>query len=282
MYNLQEVCCVVEHMDSQLRTTLLKDDEGNILKKKIWEHTYIKHQIDKRKSGGTFSINDHIRAMVYSMLSSGASWKRLEDGMDMESGKIIPIDKMFCDYEVNQVLQFTPEKITDLLKEHHFASQYTSKQMQALLEVNIPKLIAIEEQYSSIDTYYQTYIENDISLKSLVKSLSDSKSNNKMQQMDVALNCEYLRNVGYDISKPDRHIRRILGRNILGCSEKEIVPVYEAFDIISEIATDMNKSSAEVDYILWSYCADGYGEICTKKNPKCSKCVASERCEKNI
>lgn len=147
-----------------------------------------------------------------------------------------------------------------------------------MVDVNIPKLISINEQYHSIDEYYQTYLENT-SFIALVKTLSDSKSENKLKQMGVALVCEYLRNVGYDVPKPDRHIRRILGRDILGCSDKEIVPEYEVFDIISTIATDLNKSSAEVDYILWSYCANGYGEICTKENPKCSKCVAREKCE---
>lgn len=279
MYNLHEICCVIEQMDLHLRTALLKEDDGSVSKKKLWEYTYIRHQIDKRKSGDVFSINDHIRAMVYSMLSSGTSWKRLEEGIDIESGKIIPIDRIFCDYDVNQILQFKPEQLRDLLKEQHFASQYTVKQMQALLEVNIPKLMFICEQYHSIDEYYQTYIETDRSLKSLITTLSEIDSKNKLKQMDTALVCEYLRNVGYDVPKPDRHIRRILGRDILGCSDKEIVPVYEVFDIISAISTDMNKSSAEVDYILWSYCADGYGEICTKKNPKCSKCIASEKCE---
>ena len=116
----------------------------------------------------------------------------------------------------------------------------------------------------------------------MVKQLADSKSENKFDEMAEALIAEYLKNVGYDIAKPDRHIRRILGSKILGCSEYEEVPVNEAFDIVAEIAREMNKPVAEVDYILWSYCANGYGEICTSKNPKCDKCVAIDICKKNL
>ena len=98
--------------------------------------------------------------------------------------------------------------------------------------------------------------------------------------MAEPLNAEYLRNVGYDIAKPDRHICRILGCNYLGCSEHEIVPIYEAFDIVRELAEHMDKNVAEVDYILWSYCAEGYGGVCRKGKENCEICVANKFCKR--
>ena len=68
-------------MDKQLRTELLKCD-GKIIEKKLWEFTYIKHQQDRRLGGESFSIEDHIRAMVYSMLSANISWEKMEKEMD--------------------------------------------------------------------------------------------------------------------------------------------------------------------------------------------------------
>ena len=75
-----------------------------------------------------------------------------------------------------------------------------------------------------------------------------------------------------------RHIRRILGSKILGCSKYETVPIYEAMDIIQSIAEQMGKHCAEVDYLLWMYCANGYGEVCTVRNPKCDICVIRNIC----
>lgn len=66
----------------------------------------------------------------------------------------------------------------------------------------------------------------------------------------------------------------------LGCSDKEEVPVYEAIDIMSCIANELNKPIAEVDYILWSYCAKGYGQMCTKSGANCDRCVIKEYCFK--
>ncbi len=85
-----------------------------------------------------------------------------------------------------------------------------------------------------------------------------------MEQMAEALVSEYLRNVGYDLAKPDRHLSKILGSTGLSCSDKAEVPPYEVIDIVAEIANIVGKGPAEVDYILWSACAKGYGEKCIK------------------
>lgn len=214
------------------------------------------------------------------MLSSGIVWERVEKDIDIKTGRIKPIDDIFHNYDVDYILQCNSNQLADEIKNLGCASQSTRKQMKALVSQNIYKLIKYEKEYGSIDSYYKKFIEQDKTLKILVKQLADSKSENKFEEMAEALDAEYLKNVGYDIAKPDRHIRRILGSKILGCSEYEEVPIYEAFDIVAEIAQEINKPVAEVDYILWSYCANGYGEICTSKNPKCDKCGAKSVCKK--
>lgn len=276
----EEISNLVKQMDKHLRTELLIKD-GVISEKQLWENTHIKKQIDKRNENSVFSIEDHIRAMVYSMLSSGITWKRVEDDIDISTGRITSVDKVFFQYDVNEIMKHSPKYYEEEIKGLHFASQYTSKQMEALIQKNIPKLMKYEKEYGSVDKYYQTYVEKDKSCKGLVKVLSSENSADKMTQMGIPLVCEYLRNVGYDIPKPDRHICRILGKDYLALSSKQPVPTEEAFDIVSDLASTSGKSIAETDYILWSYCANGYGEICTKSNAKCEICKAKEHCNTN-
>lgn len=279
MSKINEGCEAVKQMERHLRNELLIKND-TVSQKQLWENTFIKKQIDKREKGETFVINDHIRAMVYSMLSSGISWKRVENDIDINTGKIISVDELFCQYDIDAIVKKPSEYFIEKIKELGFASQYTSKQMKALLEKNIPKLMGYEHTYGSVDNYYQSYITKDKSCEVLVKALSDSKSEDKMAQLGFALTCEYLRNVGYDIPKPDRHICRILGKDYLALSEKQPVTEEEAFNIVIDLAKELNKQVAEVDYILWSYCAKGYGEICIKdKNKsKCEECVVKEYC----
>ena len=264
-------------MDRQLRESLLIKN-GEPQAKKLWENTHIKKQIDKRSNGGAFTVCDHICGMVYSMLTSGASWNRLEPHIDIETGQIPIIDDIFYQYDISSLQNADPTELRNRIKEYKLGTPYLKKQTEAIIKVNIGKLLLINEKYGSIDNFYQSLADKNDNLNTLVRELSTAGKPYKFAQLGEALTAEYLKNVGYDIGKPDRHIRRILGSKHLGCSKHQNVPPYEAIDIIADIAKMLNKSAAETDYILWSYCANGFGEVCTKHNPKCGKCVTEINC----
>ena len=268
-------------MDRQLRESLLIKN-GEPQAKKLWENTHIKKQIDKRSNGGAFTVCDHIRGMVYSMLTSGASWNRLEPHIDIETGQIPIIDDIFYQYDISSLQNADPTELRNRIKEYNLGTPYLKKQTEAIIKVNIGKLLLINEKYGSIDNFYQSLADKNDNLKTLVRELSTAGKPYKFAQLGEALTAEYLKNVGYDIGKPDRHIRRILDSKHLGCSKHQNVPPYEAIDIIADIAKRLNKSAAETDYILWSYCANGFGEVCTKHKPNCGKCVTEINCFSSI
>ena len=281
MKNIDKVANSVLLMDKQLLEELMLKD-GTVQAKKLWENTYIKKQIDKRENGGTFTIQDHIRAMVYSMLTSGAPWNRVEPSIDIETGRVLLIDEIFYQYDIDTLLNTDPMYLFERVKQHKLGTQYIKNQMVALIGTNIGKMLSLEKEYGSIDNFYQNFIDTDPTLKTLVKVLSAEGKPHKYAQMGEALTAEYLKNVGYDIAKPDRHICRILGGEHLGCHNNAEVPKYEVFDLVAEVATYLNRHTAEIDYILWSYCANGYGEICSVRKPKCDICVARDICKHKI
>ena len=61
--NAENAKKVLDQMDRRLRTELL--EEGRIREGQLWEHTFIRKQIEKRNNNDMFSLKDHIRAMVY-------------------------------------------------------------------------------------------------------------------------------------------------------------------------------------------------------------------------
>ena len=154
MKNIEAVANAVLLMDKQLREELLIKD-GTLQAKKLWENTYIKKQIDKRENGGTFTVSDHICAMVYSMLTSGASWSRVEPSLDIETGRIKLIDEIFCQYDVDTLLNTDPMILVDKVKEQTLGTQYIKNQMVALIGTNIGKILSLEKEYGSIDNFYQ-------------------------------------------------------------------------------------------------------------------------------
>lgn len=278
MKDMETVANAVLLMDKQLRGELFIRD-GKIQTKKLWENTYIKKQLDKRRDGGAFPVGDHIRGMVYSMLTSGAAWNRLEPHIDTATGQIPVIDDIFYQYDVTALQSADLTKLCEKVKAQKLGTQYLKNQTEALVKENIGKLLSIKEKYGSVDNFYQSLADKNDNLKTLVRELATAGKPYKFAQLGEALTAEYLKNVGYDIGKPDRHICRILGSEYLGCSKHQDVPPYEAIDIIADIAKSLNKPAAEMDYILWAYCASGFGEVCTKKNPKCMElCIAKSFC----
>lgn len=285
-HNSEDIYRMIEQMDNHLRTELLKKDD-KVQEEKLWENTYIKRQIDKRKDGGVFTVSDHIRAVVYSLLSGGQGWAKYAKEMDIQTGCIPCVDSIFHDYSPIELLKCSPFQLYEELQKIHLAPRFGTAPIEKLITVNIPKLLKLEEEYGTVDNYYQKYIQEGINrhlpapVKPLIEALSNAESNDKLEQMGIPLVCEYLRNVGYDLPKPDTHICRILGSEILGFSTSKEVSEYKSIEIIFEIAKAAKKSVAETDYILWSYCSNGYGEICTSKYPKCDICVAIGECRKH-
>ena len=131
----------VRRMDEHLRTELFIKD-GKAQAKKLWEHTFIKHQIDKRNQGGVFTVSDHIRAMVYSMLTSGASWNRVEPNTNIDTGRIPLIDEIFCQYDANALLSANPMALVNEVLAHTLGTPYLKNQIDALVQINIGKLLS--------------------------------------------------------------------------------------------------------------------------------------------
>ena len=136
--------------------------------------------------------------MVYAMLTSDTQWKSLEEYFN-DKGEIFLIDELFHNYNPEYVMSCNPEELAKSIKGLVGVGRFTKIQMEALININIPKLLEIEEQYGSVDDFYNIFIKNDGTLKSLVRTLSDGKSENKLVRLDVSGVTEYLRNLGYDI-----------------------------------------------------------------------------------
>ena len=236
---------------------------------KLWGDHFAE-SINKRNGGIPFTLRDHVRAMVYSMLSAERPWLVIAE-------KENQINEIFYDFYPDRIMAESFENFVDKIRKINCGNRRIRFQMKALKN-NIEKLKSFEQCCGSVDEYYVTAMGNGALLSELVVLLSDSRRKEKLKELGVPLASEYLRRVGYDIPKPDRHIQRVLGSRILGCTEKEIATYSEVFGIFQELKKALNKSACEIDSILWTYCAKGYEPICTATDPKCTQCVASEYC----
>lgn len=214
--------------------------------------------IQQRLNGRVFSLSDHTRGMLYSLLSNQRPWHQIDKHR-------ADIDEIFHNFDTEYIKNEDPSVFVENIKKIKCGNKYIVKQISAMKD-NIETLERIEKDEGSIDEYF-----NKTPKYSLLKELSQGKF--KLKQMATPLTAEYLKNVGLDIIKPDVHVRRILAR--LGYSKNTPASIKECFEICQDIAKEFGCYEVVIDSILWQYCADKYFEKCTEK-PKCESCKVED------
>lgn len=157
----------INAIDSLTRTAM-KEKYGDDCKIMFWENTYIKHQIDNRENGKHYTTEEHIKAMVYSMLSNGGKWSKFKEHFNIDTGEIIVVDKIFHNYDPEYLLSCNTADLVLELEKFTLGTVTIGAQMRALVFDNVPKLLKFEKEYGSIDNYYDTFIEKDTSSKALL------------------------------------------------------------------------------------------------------------------
>jgi len=227
-----------------------------------------KSKMQLRAEGKEFSFRDHIQGHIYSMLSAQMKWEKIENNRE-------GIDELFFHYNPEEIKNHDYQYFVDGLGRMKCRNRLTNAMMKALAG-NVKTMERIVKDYGSMDSFVTSAHQEDI-----VRMLSENNSPYKLRQIGPALAWEYLRNVGVDGAKPDVHMKRILGCNRLGVSESETASDAEVLESVRTLSKETGIWMADIDYLIWSYCADGKGEICTA-SPKCHECVISEFCNYKI
>lgn len=218
--------------------------------------------VSMREKGKEFGFEEHLKALIYALLTNQRKWADVVP-------KLPQIDELFFSYDVSKILAFDGEYFERGIRHLHCGNISIKKQMNNLNK-NIFTLIDIEEEYGSLDNYV-TSKNSDL----IVKDIASGKY--KLSGVGPALAREYLRNVGIDDAKPDLHLKRFMGCERMGVSKNEKASDEEVLKEISQISEMTGLTKFDVDYIIWCYCAEGFGEICGA-TPKCKECVIRKYC----
>ena len=220
--------------------------------------------LEDRKNGKVFDTSDHIRGLIYAQLSNQAKWKNIAPHLD-------EIDNIFYQYDIEKIRQNPGSYYNQRVQEIRCGNRGFSRAMDGLND-NLDTFMKIADKYGSLDEYVTS-----IPSYMIAKELSEVKSEYKLKMVGEALAWEYLRNVGIDGAKPDAHLCRFLGADRMGTGKNGTATAEEVYNQAKKLSDDTGLSMTAVDAIIWNYCADGYGEICTA-SPHCEKCVVREFC----
>lgn len=220
--------------------------------------------VAQRKQGKKFSLSDHVAGLIYAQLTNQTKWSRIVPHLK-------EIDNLFFSYDVEKIKGKSADYFSDGIFNLKCGNISTRAQMRGLVH-NIEVMERLADEYGSMDKFVLSAPAHIV-----VEKLSSSRSPYKLSMMGEALTWEYIRNVGIDACKPDTHLRRFLGGSRMGSVDNEIASVEETIEQVEILAKQTGLTLCAVDNIIWSFCADGYGEICTA-TPRCEKCVVRGHC----
>ena len=262
---------VVEHDFMNIQSTInfefLIKIKNYLESKGLQYNDTIDKAIVARKAGKEYSLSDHVRGLIYSLMTNQTEWVRVVPHLR-------EVDKVFLNYNVEKLKAANPNDLCKGLFDIKCGNRQSVAQIKALYE-NIITFEKIVQDFGCMDAFVTSESANKI-----VEQLSDSKSKYKLRQVGAALAWEYLRNVGIDGAKLDTHLRRFFGNDRIGNTKYAPAKESEVIAIVSQLSEQTGLSMAAIDNLIWSYCAEGFGEICTV-NPKCDKCIIKEFCKKN-
>ena len=241
-------------MDKYLRDQGLRYDDA------------INDMVAARENGKEFLLQEHIAGLVYALLTNQTRWSRIVPHLS-------EIDELFHHYDPAFIKSKPGSYFEDGLYGMKCGNMSTGKQMDALAR-NVETFERIVAEYGSMDAFITT-----ASPYRIVKKLANSSSKYKLRMVGEALAWEYIRNVGIDGCKPDTHLRRFLGKARMGVSRKDIASVEETLHQVDTLAEATGLRLSVIDNLIWSFCADGYGQVCTD-DPHCDKCVIRDHCHR--
>ena len=223
--------------------------------------------IELRKAGKIFLKEEHLKGIVFSMLSSQRPWEPILRNKEN-------IETIFGKFQFDYILGKQPQFFEEEIKKIKCGNKSIHRQMNSLHEI-VRKLVEIDEAYNGIDTFIMSDTPERIA------TLISAKGKFKIPEMGYALALEYLRNIGIDVAKPDGQLCRMIGSDRLNISNRSIARPQEVVLFFEKLSALTGISQAKLGTTFWMVCAKDYANICAAK-PKCEKCLARNLCKADI
>jgi hypothetical protein len=220
--------------------------------------------VKSRQMGRTLTDSEIFQGIVKAVLSNSTDWSRIE--------RIIPeLHELFKDFDLNYYAHLTKIDIEETFLpwfSDRYAGSLTMRSSFIYLIDASTKLVSRSKQHGSLENYF-----NDIKSRqgnhpiNLVLQLGSQRSLHKLSAMGIPIAAEAMKNIGYDVAKPDRHINRALGSfgtvhfsKWKDCSECQSPQANE--DDMRKVMTKMDSMAREVeepvvflDNAIWLLCS---------------------------
>lgn len=224
--------------------------------------------VEKRSNGRSWTDDEVFEAILLAVLSSNTVWSKIE----RVQGEL---SDLFFNFSLEAYANLPDTEIGDRFvpwfKERRAGSVSLGSGLVNLIAA-AQILLQYSKRYGAADNYFTSLLHRCGGDPKRVALQLGGQGEYKLPSLGVALAAEALKNLGFDVAKPDRHIMRAVGsfglvrfnRWTVGrerriertppssASKEKLLEVMTAVEHIAELA---GKPAAFVDNAIWLLCA---------------------------
>jgi hypothetical protein len=239
-------------------TTGVPDWRGRI------EHYQQVSAVAARETGRQLDDKEIFEALVRSVLSNSTDWAKVERVLPQLTELFRGFDASW--YESLPVAEIESEVLAWFLDRR--AGSMTLGQDLRRLRQSASRLVARGKEHGSMWGYIEHIAEGaGGDPKAVALTLARNGGPNKLPGVGVALAAEFLKNLGFDISKPDRHILRSVGSFGLvefrrwsdsfgtGAPQASKAELLQTMSVMEEWAGAVCVPVTYLDNAVWILCA---------------------------
>jgi|GEM_PF-1237061 len=222
--------------------------------------------VEAREKGYRFSGNQIFEAVVKAVLSNSTDWSKVE--------RILPeLTHLFKDFNLAYYSALSESDIDQVFVPWFKARRAGALTMRRDLTYLIETATRLRDhsvRFASLEGYFSSLLRAaDDDCIELVRRIGSVQSQHKLPAMGIPIAAEMLKNIGYDVAKPDRHINRAMGcfgmvhfskwkdqsaHKPPEASKTEMMEVMRAVD---RFAKAINVRVSFLDNTIWLLCAKG-------------------------
>ncbi len=219
--------------------------------------------VQNRQDGHQFTDTEIFEGVVKAVLSNSIDWSRIE--------AVLPeLRFLFHEFEPAFYADIDEQTVDTVFVpwfRERRAGSLTMKQNLQRLRLTARTLCQYSEEFGSLNqflTHLGRQLNNDTI--TLAQQFGSPKSRYKLPAIGLPVSAEAMKNIGFDVAKPDRHINRALGSFGLVvfanwkvrtnykaplCSESEMINVMRLMKVFADA---VGVTVTYLDNAIWLLC----------------------------
>jgi 3-methyladenine DNA glycosylase Tag len=210
--------------------------------------------VKDRARGRQWTDREVFEALILSILSNSTDWSKVET-VRHELGSI------FQNFDIAWYAGLTRAHVSNTLipwfQNRRVGSPFQSKDLVSTIATT-QQFLRLTSQHGSLEAYFRTLLaEQKGDLPSLALALGGAKSRTKLPGLGIPLAAEFLKDIGYDVAKPDRHMNRAAGsfRWIRFRKWPNSAETTAPTTAVQKFAQERQLLTSYVDNAVWLLCA---------------------------